>query len=60
MIFMGASPLFSGDPIPCVPFPLGISEGEDLERGAAPLLYAPLGGAVIVYPAGGAGYKRRI
>ena len=45
MIFMGASPLFGGDPIPCVPFPLGISEGEgeDLERGAAPLLYAPVG-----------------
>jgi hypothetical protein len=45
MIFMGASPLFGGDPIPCVPFPLGIGEGEgeDLERGAAPLLDAPLG-----------------
>ena len=44
MIFMGNSPLFSGDPIPCVPFPLGISEGEgeDLERGAAPLLDTPL------------------
>jgi len=28
----------------CIPFPLGISEGEgeDLERGAAPLLDAPL------------------
>jgi len=46
MIFTGASPLFSGNPIPCVPFPLGISEGEgeDLERGAAPLLDASLGG----------------
>jgi len=62
MIFIGTSPLFSGDPIPCVPFPLGISEGEgeDLERGAAPLLDTPLGGVVIVYPAGGAGYKRRV
>jgi len=44
MIFVGTSSLFSGDPIPCVPFPLGISEGEgeELERGAAPLLDAPV------------------
>jgi len=43
IIFKGASPPFSGDPIPCVPFPSVRGRGG-LERGAAPLLDAPLGG----------------
>ena len=57
MIFTGASPLFVGDPIPCVPFPLGISEGEgeELERGAAPLLDAPKRARVSLIPNYGVG-----
>jgi len=42
MIFMGASPPFSGDPIPCVPFPLIRGRGS-IERGAVPLLDTPKG-----------------
>ena len=44
MIFRGLRPCLVVNPIPCIPFPLGISEGEgeDLERGAAPLSDAPL------------------
>jgi len=43
MIFRGASPPFTGDPIPCVPFPSDRGRGG-LGRGASPLLDAPLKG----------------
>ena len=44
--WQGLHSCLMGDPIPCVPFPLGIGEGEgeELERGAMPLLDTPLGG----------------
>ena len=50
MIFMGASPPFSGDPIPCVPFPLIRGRGGK-RRGAAPFLDTPLGEGGLLTPA---------
>jgi len=42
-ILMGLLPLSCGNPIPFIPFPLTRGRGE-IERGAAPLLNALLGG----------------
>jgi len=42
MIFMGASPPFSGDPIPYVPFPWE-GKGREEKRGCAPLRHPTWG-----------------